>query len=119
MKTVEEIMALADAYADRAANVGQYEHGGFMRDARAALRAAVEEAVGWRPISEAPHGGRQMFVVRAFNVQQGSTTYNSDPWCVWREKSGSFARWPHKFPPTHWQPLPAPPAAAGLMGERA
>lgn len=41
----DKIMALADAYADRAANVGQYEHGGFMRDARAALRAAVEEAV--------------------------------------------------------------------------
>lgn len=47
-----------------------------------------------------------MFVVKAFGVRGG--TYNTDPYCVWREGKG-FARWPHEFDPTHWMPLPAAP----------
>lgn len=59
----------------------------------------------WQPIETAPRNQRKMFVVKAFGAEVGSTLYNSDPWCVWRE-GDSFVRWPHKFQPTHWLPLP-------------
>lgn len=62
----------------------------------------------WQTIDSAPKETRQMFVVKAFGAQVGTTTYDSDPWCVWHDR-GIFYRWPHKFPPTHWMPLPAPP----------
>jgi hypothetical protein len=67
------------------------------------------------PIETAPTVGRGMFVVKAFRVRNGFTgghEYTSDPWCVWRQEDGDFARWPHKFQPTHWCPLPADPEAA-------
>jgi hypothetical protein len=69
----------------------------------------------WQDIATAPKDGtREMFVVKAFNVCNGFTggkPYTSDPWCVWRESDGSFSRWPHHFPPTHWHPLSAAPEA--------
>lgn len=68
----------------------------------------------WLLIEDAPDGStKEMFLVRAFNVMNGFTGgeyYTSDPWCVWREKDGSFARWPHHFPPTHWCRLPVEPS---------
>jgi hypothetical protein len=75
------------------------------------------DAPKWQPIETAPKfPDRTMFVVRAFSVQPSafsdSRVYTSDPWCVWRERDGGFARWPHVFQPTHWMPLPAPPDAA-------
>lgn len=65
----------------------------------------------WLPIDSAPYT-KEMFVVKAFNVVNGFTgglPYTSDPWCVWLEKDGSFARWPHNFKPTHWLKLPTEP----------
>lgn len=67
---------------------------------------------GWRPIVDAPTTGREMFIVRAFNVCNGFTggkPYTSDAWAVWRASDGSFARWPHHFAPTHFHALPSPP----------
>lgn len=51
-----------------------------------------------------------MFVVRGFDVLTIATgiKYTTDPYCVWYEE-GEFVRWPHRFPPTHWMPLPPPP----------
>ena len=77
-------------------------------------RAEGGKDAGWLPIETAPTEGREMFVVKAFNVCNGFTggkPYTSDPWCVWHESDSSFARWNHKFQPTHWMPLPPPPAA--------
>ena len=64
---------------------------------------------GWLPIETAP-GARKMFVTIAIGVQVTATgvPYTSDPYCVWRDPDGSFARWPHPFQPTHWYPLPTP-----------
>ena len=59
----------------------------------------------WLPIETAPKETTQMFVVVAFGAKVGATPYNSDPWCVWHQR-GEFVRWPHKFSPTHWMPLP-------------
>lgn len=64
---------------------------------------------GWREINNGAIFPKTMFVVKAFNVCNGFTDgkeYTSDPWCVWLEPDGSFARWPHHFKPTHWMPLP-------------
>ena len=82
----------------------------------AALESAPATAVvpaHWQPIDTAPQQGREMFVVKAFNVMTGAfsngRSYTSDPWCVWRAADGGLARWPHEFQPTHWMPLaPAP-----------
>jgi hypothetical protein len=66
----------------------------------------------WMPIGSAPPDGKEMFVVIACGVKpfpNSRSTYTSDPWCVWRDKDGSYARWPHDFNPTHWMPLPEPP----------
>ena len=62
----------------------------------------------WQPIETAPKETTQMFVVVAFGAKVGATPYNSDPWCVWHQR-GEFVRWPHKFSPTHWMPLPKAP----------
>ena len=67
---------------------------------------------GWLPIETAPHYEKPcvMFVVVAIDQKIGKRTrrnfYTTDPYCVWRENDGSFARWPHSFSPTHWFPLP-------------
>lgn len=71
---------------------------------------AADETNGWQPIETAPVG-KQMFVVQAFEavLAQAGVTYTSDPCCTWRHTDGTFPRWPHEFPPTHWTPLPKPP----------
>lgn len=52
--------------------------------------------------------GRGMFVVKGFDVevQYGGFPYTTDPYCVWKNDDGTFARWPHPFPPTHFAILP-------------
>ena len=88
---------------------GQY---GALEAYRAMLIAAPPPPVSedrWQPIETAPKETTQMFVVVAFGAKVGATPYNSDPWCVWHQR-GEFVRWPHKFSPTHWMPLPKAPA---------
>jgi hypothetical protein len=68
----------------------------------------------WKPIEDAPHRRYPMFLVIAKDVTvnlpqfvtSGGAKYTSDPYCVWRNDDGSFARWPHPFPPTHYSELP-------------
>jgi hypothetical protein len=59
----------------------------------------------WRPIDSAPTEVKRMFVAIAIHSPVANN-YTSDPYCVWVENDGTFARWPHPFPPTHWLPLP-------------
>lgn len=68
----------------------------------------------WQPIDTLPvkqmRESREMFVVRGFNVEGMSTgPYTTDPYCVWIGIEDELARWPHRFPPTHWLPLPPAP----------
>lgn len=68
----------------------------------------------WQPISTAPKDGREMYVVKAFNVTNADChvfNYTTDPYCVWPGDRGGWVRWPHQFPPTHWCALPAPPTS--------
>lgn len=70
--------------------------------AAAESQPAVPE---WRPIETAPKNRTPMIVVCGV-FAPGCIT---DPWCVWWQ-GGEWARWPHRKPPTHWMPLPEPPA---------
>lgn len=69
-----------------------------------------QDGEGWLPIESVRHNeADNMFVVIGIDVCNGSTggrKYTTDPCCVWLEPNGSFARWGHNFPPTHWMPLP-------------
>ena len=81
----------------------------------ALLRELAAVPAGWQPIETAPKNGRAMFVVQALDVCNsftGNRPYTTDPYCVWPDDEGDFARWPHPFPPTHWMPLPAAPHTA-------
>ena len=82
-------------------------------DCRAAMLASAPTPPvsedRWHLIETVPKETTQMFVVVAFGAKVGATPYNSDPWCVWHQR-GEFVRWPHKFSPTNWMPLPKAPA---------
>ena len=88
---------------------------GDLAAAAALLRQLAAVPAGWQPIKTAPKNGRAMFVVQALDVCNsftGNRPYTTDPYCVWPDDEGDFARWPHPFPPTHWMPLPAAPHTA-------
>lgn len=83
----------------------------ILEDARKSARAAlavVREREGWRTDMEnAPKfPGRRAFLVRAFFADRN---YLTDPWAVFRDADGAFARWPHGRPPTMWCPIPPLP----------
>ncbi len=60
----------------------------------------------WQTIETAPKKTKVMFLVKGFDVDIGSSAkYTTDPWAVWREEN-EFVRWPHRFNPTHWMPIP-------------
>ncbi len=63
------------------------------------------DVMDWRSIDTAPKNSGRQFLVIGVNVMGG--TYTTDLHCVWT-RNGEFVRWPHKFPPTHWMPIPLP-----------
>lgn len=77
------------------------------RLAQAALAAADE----WEPIETAREStvpGRFEGLICAIRLADG-TPYFSDIYHSWKNPDGTWARWPHDFPPTHWRPLPSAP----------
>lgn len=75
------------------------------------MTETTEKLTGsWLPVSTAPKDRKpySMFVVIAMDVILPGTsyTYTTDPHCVWTNDDGTYARWPHSVPPTHWAPLP-------------
>lgn len=66
--------------------------------------------MNWLPIETAPKDRKpfEMFAVIAKDVvvTSNGVPYTTDPYYVWRNNDGTFARWPHPFPPTHWHPMP-------------
>lgn len=55
----------------------------------------------WQPIETAPKTRSPMYLAIGF-----WDDYTTDPWCVWSNDDGTFGRWPHPKPPTHWSPIP-------------
>ena len=104
---VQRIMDLARRFRSAPGDLYDQAYQALQTAAYGALCDVAQSAGEWRPIASAPTTGRKMFVVRAFDVTTHSgMPYTSDPWCVWREEDGKFARWPHAFAPTQWLPLP-------------
>lgn len=62
----------------------------------------------WIRIEDELPKNRLMVLLVAVNVgPQGN--YTTDTYCGWRDGFEGWSRWPHKFRPTHWMPLPEPP----------
>lgn len=103
----EEAMRLIDCYAT-AKLFGKIE---LEQEKRAALRAHIAtrpQGDGWIACSERmPEACAQILMVA---VGAGPRVdYTTDRYAGWLDDLGTWVRWPHPFPPTHWRPLPAPP----------
>lgn len=80
------------------------------------MNSAMRNNIMWKPITELPelyNETKRMFVVCAkvteksqWGASYACIGYITDPYCVWRNKDGSYARWPHPFEPTHFYELP-------------
>lgn len=103
-KLLEE---LSDEEAEYADVGGGYD--ALVRKAREALASLNDTEEGWQPIETAPRDGTRMLLwVRGHLVMLGS-------WAGHGAYSGA-AFWSNNVPivpqPTHWLPLPQPPAQA-------
>ena len=72
---------------------------------------AALAGMGWQPIETVSHEN-DGYLLRA---RYPGMTNMTDPYFGWwMENEKRWARWPHKFPPTHFMvvpPLPEPPGA--------
>jgi len=76
---------------------------------RAGLYLAPPPALPeWIACSERMPDIRRLVLLIAINAGPRGN-YTTDHWVGWRDGGGVWARWPHKFPPSHWMPLPAAP----------
>jgi len=83
------------------------------RDAAIAERDRLREAAAWQPIETAPKDGTRVLVYPAWLGENGIPQSGDAHWSSFRRKSGG--RWesgafPIQYQPTHWRPLPQPPA---------
>jgi len=80
---------------------------------RDALRAEVERLREWQPIETAPKDGTPLVLI---GLYPDGKSWSDQYQCWWQydpHADGTWVRWVHNIdrtPPTHWRPLPAPPA---------
>lgn len=69
--------------------------------------------MNWQPIETAPRDGTDILVCVTYNGPAGE--WETAQWVDWARDDLVWPNyWRHieiPFPPTHWQPLPAPPEA--------
>lgn len=113
MKTLEQLAREAGGERDSLDNLGDgwlFTPDDLARF-RAACRAeALEEAAQWQPIETAPNDGTEFLAYRRGKVATAYRVPRDD--CEMWVFGGSSAAVEH-FPsikPTHWMPLPQPPA---------
>lgn len=83
----------------------QLEHG---KTVETALRQAAEP---WRGIESAPHKGK---IIVGYAIVDAKTQNWNMHLISWDEYHKVWDGWPkYMAPPTHWQPLPAPPQGDG------
>jgi hypothetical protein len=79
------------------------------------LRAALE----WQPIETAPKNGKDILVAAPGFTPELAWWDAEDVWLKgWHCGGGRSDTYGPSFEPTHWMPLPAPPARAALGGEK-
>ena len=61
---------------------------------------------GWQPIETAPTDRQMVMLIARYPTGTDWTDIHNG----WRNSDGDWTRWTHNFPPTHWMPLPSPPA---------
>lgn len=78
---------------------------------RAALAAA--EAAMWRPIETAPRDGTHVLVVNRLNpnIPPAPVHWFDGAWSLSANQKAEYSDWVWGQP-THWRPLPTPPAAS-------
>jgi hypothetical protein len=93
---------------------------GFAKGWLAAKADAARDAERWLPIDSAPKDGTLVLVGEledcGFVLERGGSSiqfYQN----VARYEGGKWQAWGQNFQPTHWRPLPPPPAAAPSEGE--
>lgn len=88
--------------AEHAVDAGRIFHASI--DTRASLAAAEDTDCvdGWRGIATAPKDGRPVLVWRSPWEHAARASWNEDAWFVRKRTT--------KISPTHWLPLPDPPA---------
>jgi hypothetical protein len=74
----------------------------------------------WRPIETAPKARdadgqlQQALLIGRYPSNGHCTDIVQGWWCDgFRGEEGYWERWRHAFPPSHWMPVPAPPAPGG------
>ena len=85
--------------------------------ALAALRRepAATEGAGWQPIETAPKDGRAIQLVSG-NWQTTGSWHKA--YQCWTTNGPVYSKYPADEQPTHWMPLPAPPAKHPSGGEK-
>jgi len=62
----------------------------------------------WISVEDKMPAHRQPVLMIAIN-EGPRGDYTTDQYAGWTE-DGDWVRWPHKFYPSHWMPLPPPPS---------
>jgi hypothetical protein len=117
-----------DAAGRKYAGIGGIEdYRAFARDiaklayarAQLALQSAPNVGMGeWISVDERlPDPRKQVLVIAVGAGPQ--KRYTTDYYAAWQNDSGTWERWPHREPPTHWMPLPSAPQQASQQGENA
>jgi hypothetical protein len=76
----------------------------------AALEAVTAESgMEWQPIESAPKDGTEVLLGAERWVYQGRYLPDSQEWFAINNDPNDY--WGGELLPTHWRPLPAPPAA--------
>lgn len=92
-------------------------------EAKQALDAA--DAAAWRPMSDAPKDGTVINVLLPVGISKSDQDFYCYPGSRvsfgWAWENQKFRPWtglnlPVFIEPTHWQPLPAPPASSAELG---
>ena|SRR5579862_846167 len=77
------------------------------REAATALESALTSSDGWRTMESAPRDGTEILTTNDYNATRYIVSYHNNGWLITKPAG----RDPNiYFHPTHWQPLPAPPA---------
>ncbi len=105
-----ELIAKLNALASRLTEMGEYEAVDLIDTVVARVTPlcappAAEAGDGWRDIETAPKDGRDVLVHTLHGLRRVA---------FWdTARGGLWSLWPGREPaqPTHWRPLPAPPAA--------